>query len=94
MFLCSGEVENIRMIKYLLRNFKVVSGIKVNFNKCSLVSLNIERGMQASMAEILCCSLEKLPCSSWACILTSIISWHHRGRVWLIESRGDCKVER
>lgn len=61
VFLCSSEVENIRMIKYLLRNFKVMSGIKVNFNKCSLVSLNIERGMQASMAEILCCSLEKLP---------------------------------
>lgn len=41
MFICEKEEENLRVIKRILRLFELMSGLRVNFNKCKLFGLNI-----------------------------------------------------
>ncbi|KAL8491934.1 hypothetical protein ACS0TY_023510 [Phlomoides rotata] len=57
VFACSGKSENLRTIKYILRNFELVSGLKVNFNKCCLMGINIASEMLGEMACYLGCDI-------------------------------------
>lgn len=44
-----------------MRNFEIVSGLKVNFSKCSLVGINMGQILVKNMADILRCEVSKLP---------------------------------
>lgn len=63
IFMCSGKQKNVRAIKQVLRNFELISGLKVNFNKCCLVGLNIEEEAVSTFASYLGCSVGKVPMS-------------------------------
>lgn len=57
IFITSEKVENARAMRYILRNFELLSGLKVNFNKCSLMGVNVERERLDEMAGILRCEV-------------------------------------
>lgn len=57
MFTCLGSWEIIRAIKDILRNFEVISGLKINFNKCCILSLNMEQSIINQMADFLNCEV-------------------------------------
>lgn len=50
-----------KSLKRVLRCFELISGLKINFNKSSLVGLNVNDGLLFSAAELPDCKLEKLP---------------------------------
>lgn len=61
IFTCSGKYENIRAIKQILRNFELLSGLRVNLKKCCLIGMNIEEEVVSNCANYLDCSVGKLP---------------------------------
>lgn len=63
IFTCTGKMENVLVIKDILRNFELLSGLKVNFNKCSLVGLNTSREIIQQMADALGCEVGQVPFS-------------------------------
>lgn len=63
IFMCRGKLQFASSIKYLLRNFEIISGLKVNFNKCNIVGINVGHNLVRSMTEILMCEVTKLPLS-------------------------------
>lgn len=42
IFSCPGRMENVIAIKHILRNFELLSGLKVNFHKCEIMGINME----------------------------------------------------
>lgn len=42
IFICSDAERNIKSIKYLLRIFKLLSGLKVNFHKSNLYGIHVD----------------------------------------------------
>ncbi|KAL8480707.1 hypothetical protein ACS0TY_027303 [Phlomoides rotata] len=63
VFICSSKLENIKLIKYILRNFEILSGLKVNFNKCCLMGLNIKANSLRCMASLIRCEVGQRPFS-------------------------------
>lgn len=61
IFACPARVSNLVAIKQILRNFELVSGLKVNFNKCELMGLNVESQDIRNVAEYLQCKVSKNP---------------------------------
>ncbi|KAL8488155.1 hypothetical protein ACS0TY_024443 [Phlomoides rotata] len=56
-------MENIRTVKQILRNFELVSGLKVNFNKCSILGLNMKAEEVEQLAGIMECKVGETPFS-------------------------------
>jgi len=52
---------NIRALKVLLLHLEVTSGLKVNFHKSMLLSVNIHDSWLAEAVSIINCKLGKLP---------------------------------
>lgn len=42
MFFCSIEIMQMQWWKFLLRNFKLISGLKVNFKKSEVIGINVD----------------------------------------------------
>lgn len=61
IFLGSTIIQNAWAMRRILRNFELLSGLKVNYNKCSLMGVNIERGDLEAMAAILGCVIGEIP---------------------------------
>lgn len=58
----SDRLENIKCIKYILKTFEVMSGLKVNFHKCSIIGVNVEGSTTLeNMAAILKCKVGEVP---------------------------------
>ncbi|KAL8507252.1 hypothetical protein ACS0TY_017970 [Phlomoides rotata] len=55
------ERRELRVIKAILRNFELISGLKVNFNKCSISGTNIFVEMLQNWAAIVGCSVMTIP---------------------------------
>lgn len=45
IFSCTGKMSNMEAIKHVLRNFEMISGLKVNFNKCAVLGINMEENL-------------------------------------------------
>lgn len=63
IFSCPGKMENAVAIKHLLRNFELLSGLKVNFHKCALLGINMQNETVQAMANYLRCEVSKPPFS-------------------------------
>ena len=61
--LCIGKpmVDNLWMMKAILRGFEMVSGLKINFLKSSLIGVNVPRDFMALACDFLNCSEGSLP---------------------------------
>lgn len=57
IFLGTTNPKNDVAMKRILKNFELVSGLKVNFNKSCLMGLNIEWERLESMANSLGCDV-------------------------------------
>ncbi|KAL8527230.1 hypothetical protein ACS0TY_005201 [Phlomoides rotata] len=54
---------NAWTMKRILRNLELLSGLKVNFDKCSLFGVNVDDSRLWEMADILGCGVGSLPFS-------------------------------
>ena len=67
--LCIGEptIENLWLLKAVLRGFEMTSGLKVNFHKSSLIGVNVQRDFMDATCKFL--HVEKEWCLSniWGC---------------------------
>lgn len=63
VFVGSGKDSNIVAMKRILKNFELLSGLKVNFQKCSLLGVNIDRARLEMMANSLGCYIGTIPFS-------------------------------
>lgn len=59
----SVSSQNAWVMKRILRNFKLLSGLKINFNKCCLMGLNVVRSRLLEMVVILGCEVGEVPFS-------------------------------
>lgn len=56
IFMGEATRENAWTIKMILRNMELVSGLKINFEKCCTYGVNVSFDRLGKMAEILGCS--------------------------------------
>ncbi|KAL6516895.1 hypothetical protein OROHE_018183 [Orobanche hederae] len=56
-----AKSDNTRIMKRILRNLELISGLKVNFEKSGLFGVNIAEETLSDMAAILGCEVGKLP---------------------------------
>lgn len=50
IFTFPAKMSNIVVIKNILRNFELISGLKVNFHKCAILGINIKNSVVENMA--------------------------------------------
>lgn len=63
IFLGSASVENARVMKRILKIMELVSGLRVNYDKCWLFGINVSDQRLNDMATILDCRIGSLPFS-------------------------------
>lgn len=61
VFLGEATAEYIRTIKSILRWFELISGLKINFRKSSIMSFNMEDGWTQSATSELHCGVGNVP---------------------------------
>ncbi|KAL8523652.1 hypothetical protein ACS0TY_013573 [Phlomoides rotata] len=59
----SARMDNAVVIKRILRNLELISGLKVNFDKCCLFGVNVIGKRLCEMAEILGSGVGSMPFS-------------------------------
>lgn len=61
--LCIGKasVQNLWTMKAILRGFQMVSALKINFSKSSLVGINVSEDFMAMACDFLNCSAGSIP---------------------------------
>ncbi|GLU15614.1 hypothetical protein SLE2022_320890 [Rubroshorea leprosula] len=61
--LIMGEAkeENIWAVKYIMRSFELVSGLKINYAKSQLMGVNVEEEWLTRMASLLNCKIGSIP---------------------------------
>lgn len=74
IFLTSGDPKNGRAMKSFLQNFEQLFELQVNFSKCSLVCINIDKNQTDQLAELLGCSVGSTPLS----YLGIKVGMHHK----------------
>lgn len=63
MFVVEGSVENAEALKWMLKNFEVMSGLKVNFHKSYVYGLNMDENGLLEVAGLLRCRVGAFPLS-------------------------------
>ena len=61
LFMCEDSFSNILTIKTILRCFKLVTGMKINFHKSKLVGVNVDRNTLETYAKTLNCNTMWIP---------------------------------
>ncbi|KAK1258010.1 hypothetical protein QJS04_geneDACA012722 [Acorus gramineus] len=61
VILCEASERSVRGVKFICRCFELVSGLKINFRKRSLVGINVQDGFLKNMAQILGCERQSFP---------------------------------
>ncbi|GKV00423.1 hypothetical protein SLEP1_g13109 [Rubroshorea leprosula] len=62
LFMGEATEDNIWTTKCIMRAFELVSGLKINYRKSSLIGVNTDEDWIRSMAWMLNCKIESLPC--------------------------------
>lgn len=63
IFVCLGKDSNGWAMRRILKNFEMLSGLRVNFKKCNIMGISIEKNQLESMANNLGCSVGSIPFS-------------------------------
>jgi hypothetical protein len=53
--------HNIHVLRWLLLGFENLSGLKINYNKCEMIPLNITKEMGTHLASLFGCKIGHLP---------------------------------
>jgi hypothetical protein len=57
IFMGEGSWKNIWTVKAILRSFELVSGLKINFSKSSIVWINLDDDFVEAASTFLSCSI-------------------------------------
>lgn len=63
IFMGTASASNARTMKRVLKNLELVSGLKINFNKCCIYGINVGEVKMQEMTGILNCEKGSLPFS-------------------------------
>lgn len=63
IFISPTKLGNVWAIRNILRNFAMLSGLQVNFNKSSIMGVNVESNVSKQMVGILGCEIISVPFS-------------------------------
>lgn len=63
IFIGSVCSQNAWVMKRILKNFELISRLKINYNKCCLMGLNVGENRIQEMADILGCVIGEIPFS-------------------------------
>lgn len=63
IFITDGSRQNVESIKWLLKNFELVSGLEVNFDKSCIYGVNLDQDNMEATANVLNCRVGALPLS-------------------------------
>ncbi|XP_019447350.1 PREDICTED: uncharacterized protein LOC109350582 [Lupinus angustifolius] len=61
ILVCTLKENNIWCVKSILRCFEMISGLKVNFNKSSLIGINVAHYLLSAAATFLSCKIGSIP---------------------------------
>ena len=61
LLLFEPDLHGITMVKAILLCFELISGLKINFHKCEVVSIGMDAAKSSRVANLLNCNLGKLP---------------------------------
>jgi len=61
LILTKGDVHSMQVLKKILDNFSLATGLDINFHKSTFVPLNVDTHTAAAMADVLGCSLSSFP---------------------------------
>lgn len=61
LFVLNGNKENAETLRWLLKNFELVSGLEVNFDKSCVYGVNLDQEKMEEIAEALRCRADSLP---------------------------------
>lgn len=79
IFIGKANTQNVWAIRCILKNFELLSGLKVNYNKCSLMGVNVENSKLHELARSLGCGVENL---SFLYLGVKVGSIHKRIAMW------------
>lgn len=55
------SISNVKVLKCILRNFELVSGLRVNFHKSGITGVKVSQGSLDHAASILNCKVRSIP---------------------------------
>lgn len=61
IFMVAACEKNVIPMMRILRNFELLSGLKVNYNKCIVVGVNMERERLETVTHSIRCAIEDIP---------------------------------
>lgn len=61
IFAVEGTVENAKAVKWILKNFEIISGLSVNFEKSCAYGINVENDLLEEIANELGCRVGSWP---------------------------------
>ena len=61
MLLFQPDADSIATVKALLLSFELMSGLKINFHKCEMLSMGIDSEEGQRIADLLNCKVGKFP---------------------------------
>lgn len=53
--------QNLWVMKAVLRCFELISGLKINYHKSSMMGINVDASFLSSGAEFLNCKVTRIP---------------------------------
>lgn len=72
MILCEASKQNVWVLKAILRCFELVSGLKVNFLKSTIIGINVDEDLMEAAARFLNCKKAVYNLIIWVFLLGSI----------------------
>lgn len=63
LLFCAAEIDDVRNLKRVLRCFKVLSGLRINYHKSVVCGVGVPDENMAAFASILNCKVKALPIS-------------------------------
>lgn len=79
IFIGKMSSQNAWAMKCILKNFELLSGLKVNYNKSSIMGVNVASETMYDLAMILGCKMGNLPFSYLG---VKVGSSHKRAAMW------------
>ncbi|XP_019414594.1 PREDICTED: uncharacterized protein LOC109326361 [Lupinus angustifolius] len=86
ILVCNSNINNLWTIKSILRCFELVSSLRVNFQKISLVGINIQEQVLVAAANFISCKVDSIlffypgvlvganprRCATWQCVIDAV----------------------
>lgn len=72
LLFCSADILHVKILKFLLDSFELITGLKINFDKSQVIGLQLDNWQTGQVASIPRSKTTTLPMSIW--------DWHSTTR--------------